>query len=151
MKKLNIIITCFIISFSSVWANERIKTPEVLIESLAVYKESGAKSFVERFVKGSMLENEPSKISKIESSFLAYATQLGDFHDYEIIMNQQVTSKVTRTFLAIHYDIGVLFCRIDCYIQPDGESVILTGKWDSNSWDIFPWNAVQDEDSNKSE
>jgi hypothetical protein len=147
MNKLNVILIAILTSLSPAYAEDKTDTPEVVTEALEKYKESGVESFVERFVQGSMVGNEPSKVNGMKGKFLAHSSTLGGFSSYEVIMNQKVTSKVTRTFFAIHYEIGVLFCRMDTYTKPNGESVILMGSWDTNSWDIFPWKATAEDTS----
>ncbi|MEM7791597.1 MAG: hypothetical protein AAF546_09375 [Verrucomicrobiota bacterium] len=145
MKKLNIILTSILIAFSTTSAEDRTETPQVVTSALEAYQESGIEAFVDRFVKGSMVGNEPSKVNGMKGKFLAYSSQLGAFDSYEVIMNQKVTNKITRTFFAIHYEVGVLFCRMDTYTQPSGDSVILMGSWDTNSWDIYPWKATAED------
>ncbi len=114
-------------------------TPEVIIASVKEYKENGPEAFAQRFIKGSVTEMDKSQASGMVVSFSKISEQFGKFVEAEIIRNDAITSKVTRCYLAMHYERGVLFCRVDCYTRPDGQSVILRGVWDADSYEAFPW------------
>lgn len=140
MKKLFIVVAMSVISCLPICVSAA-KDSEVIANGFTAYKENGAKSAIEAWIKGSGIEG--SKEALAQANML---TQISDYYGkylgYELVKKNPISKSTSVYLVVINYEKGSIFASFYTYITPGGMEVTLNFNFNTDAGKIFPSSVI---------
>lgn len=112
-------------------------TPEVLTSGFTAYKESGAKSALEAWIKGSGIEG--SKEAMAQANMLVQISEYyGKYLGYELVKHNAIGKNTNVYLIVMNYEKGSVFAKFFTYLTPSGKEVSQTFNFNTNADLVWP-------------
>lgn len=120
------------------------KDSGIVANGLSAYKEGGAKSAIEAWIKGSGIEGSKEALAQA-NMLIQISDYYGKYLDYELVKKNPISKTTSVSLVVINYEKGSVFAKFFTYIKPDGKEVVLTFNFNTNADAIFPSTTIYDQ------
>lgn len=136
MSKLFLVLAISMISYMPICVSAA-NDAEIVASGFSAYKENGAKSAIEAWIKGSGIEGSKEALAQA-NMLIQISDYYGKYLGYEIIKKNPISKTTSVSLVVINYEKGSVFAKFFTYIKPDGKEVTLTFNFNTNADVIFP-------------
>ena len=134
MKRI-LIITILLFS-NTVFATN--KTAEDLIVSgLTAYQNTGARSAIEAWIKGSGLEGSKEALSQA-NTIKQIEDFYGTYESYEIVKSHKISKRSTLVQFVMNFSKGITYVRFQAYKTKSGNWVATEFKFHTEATQVWP-------------